>query len=82
MLWELGIAAPGEQVPEGTQLALPLDVPAAPKLRELEPWESMIADYATTGLTLGSHPMALLRGELAAGVVAAATSRRCATRSA
>jgi error-prone DNA polymerase len=56
-------------VPEGTQLALPLDVPAAPKLRELEPWESMIADYATTGLTLGSHPMALLRGELAAGVV-------------
>jgi error-prone DNA polymerase len=69
VLWELGIAAPGEQVPEGTQLALPLDVPAAPKLRELEPWESMIADYATTGLTLGSHPMALLRGELAAGVV-------------
>jgi error-prone DNA polymerase len=56
-------------VPEGTQLALPLDVPAAPKLRELEPWESMIADYATTGLTLGSHPMALLRGELGAGVV-------------
>jgi error-prone DNA polymerase len=69
VLWELGIAAPGEQVPEGTQLALPLDVPAAPKLRELEPWESMIADYATTGLTLGRHPMALLRGELAAGVV-------------
>jgi error-prone DNA polymerase len=56
-------------VPEGTQLALPLDVPAAPKLRELEPWESMIADYATTGLTLGRHPMALLRGELPAGVV-------------
>jgi error-prone DNA polymerase len=69
VLWELGIAAPGEQVPEGTQLSLPLDVPAAPQLRELEPWESMIADYATTGLTLGSHPMALLRGELAAGVV-------------
>ena len=27
VLWELGIAAPGEQVPEGTQLALPLERP-------------------------------------------------------
>ena len=69
VLWELGIAAPGDAVPDGTQLALPLDVPEAPALRELEPWESMIADYATTGLTLGQHPMALLRGELPAGTV-------------
>src|SRR5215217_2009110 len=69
VLWELGIAAPGEQVPEGTQLALPLDVPAAPRLRELEPWEGVIADYATTGLTLGRHPMALLRADLPAGTV-------------
>jgi error-prone DNA polymerase len=67
VLWELGIAAPGDPVPDGTQLALPLDVPDAPALRELEPWESMIADYATTGLTLGRHPMALLRVELPAG---------------
>jgi error-prone DNA polymerase len=69
VLWELGIAAPGEQVPDGTQLALPLDLPEAPVLRELEPWESMIADYATTGLTLGRHPMALLRADLPAGTV-------------
>src|SRR6478609_7640569 len=69
VLWELGIAAPGEQVPDGTQLALPLDLPEAPVLRELEPWESMIADYATTGLTLGRHPMALLRSDLPAGTV-------------
>ena len=69
VLWELGIAAPGDPVPDGTQLALPLDVPAAPSLRELDPWESMIADYATTGLTLGRHPMALLRGDLPAGTV-------------
>ena len=41
----------------------------APALRELEPWESMIADYATTGLTLGRHPMALLRAELPEGTV-------------
>jgi error-prone DNA polymerase len=69
VLWELGIAAPGEPVQDGTQLSLPLDVPAAPELRELEPWESMIADYATTGLTLGRHPMALLRPQLPAGTV-------------
>jgi error-prone DNA polymerase len=69
ILWELGVAAPGEPVHEGTQLSLPLDVPGAPALRELEPWEGMIADYATTGLTLGRHPMALLRPELPAGTV-------------
>ena len=69
VLWELGVAAPGEPVQDGTQLSLPLDVPAAPALRELEPWESMIADYTTTGLTLGRHPMALLRDELPAGTV-------------
>ena len=51
----------------------PARAPARPAggavLRELEPWESMIADYATTGLTLGRHPMALLRAELPAGTV-------------
>jgi error-prone DNA polymerase len=69
ILWELGVAAPGEPVQDGTQLSLPLDVPGAPALRELEPWEGMIADYATTGLTLGRHPMALLRPDLPAGTV-------------
>jgi error-prone DNA polymerase len=69
VLWELGVAAPGETVQDGTQLSLPLELPAAPELRELEPWESMIADYATTGLTLGRHPMALLRPQLPAGTV-------------
>ena len=79
-LWQLGVAAPGDELPDGTQLALPLDVPAPPRLRKLEPWEAMVADYATTGLTLGRHPMALLRGGLPAGTVTAATWRRCATR--
>ena len=69
VLWELGVAAPGEPVQDGTQLSLPLDLPGAPELRELEPWEGMIADYATTGLTLGAHPMALLRPQLPAGTV-------------
>ncbi|MEO8690981.1 MAG: OB-fold nucleic acid binding domain-containing protein, partial [Solirubrobacteraceae bacterium] len=69
VLWELGVAAPGETVQDGTQLSLPLELPGAPELRVLEPWESMIADYATTGLTLGRHPMALLRPQLPAGTV-------------
>ena len=68
-LWQLGVAAPGAPVREGTQLALPLDTPAPPELRELAPWESMVADYATTGLTLGEHPLALLRGQMPEGAV-------------
>ena len=30
-LWQLGVAAPGERMDGGTQLALPLDLPAAPR---------------------------------------------------
>ena len=68
-LWRLGVAAPGAAVKEGTQLALPLDLPGAPALEPLAAWDAMVADYATTGLTLGSHPVALLRAELPAGSV-------------
>ena len=71
-LWQLGVAAPGRNVPGGTQLALPLDLPAPPRLHELSAWESMLADYGTTGLTVDTHPLALLRHRLPAG---AATSR-------
>jgi error-prone DNA polymerase len=71
-LWQLGVAAPGERVREGTQLALPLEVPAAPELRTLDRWEGMVADYATTGLTLGPHPLKLLRPALPAGSVSCA----------
>ena len=34
-LWQLGVATPGRRVPGGVQLALPLDLPAPPELREL-----------------------------------------------
>ena len=68
-LWRLGVAAPGTGLDEGTQLALPLDLPGAPALESLSAWDSMIADYATTGLTLGPHPVALVRPELPAGAV-------------
>ncbi len=68
-LWQLGVATPGTKVPGGTQLALPLDLPAPPSLRSLSEWESMLADYGTTGLTTQAHPMALLRHRLRADAV-------------
>jgi len=72
VLWQLGIATPGRSVPGGVQLALPLDLPPPPPLRELSSWESMLADYATTGLTARTHPMALLRERLPTGTIASA----------
>ncbi len=65
-LWRLGIAAAPLSVHgrEGTQLTLPLDLPSAPRLARLGPWESMLADYATTGLTTATHPLELLRDGL------------------
>ena len=43
--------------------------PGAPALDPLAAWDAMVADYATTGLTLGPHPVELLRPELPAGAV-------------
>jgi error-prone DNA polymerase len=51
---------------EGTQLSLPLELPAAPELTRLSGWEAMVADYATTGLTTGPHALGLLRERLLA----------------
>ncbi|HTU85904.1 MAG TPA: error-prone DNA polymerase [Solirubrobacteraceae bacterium] len=68
-LWQLGVATPGRRVPGGMQLALPLDLPAPPQLRSLTQWESMLADYGATGLTVHSHPMELMRDRLPAGLV-------------
>ena len=64
-LWQLGMAAPGKGAGEGTQLALPLELPAAPSLRPLGRWQRLIADYATSGVTVGDHAMAILRKRLA-----------------
>jgi error-prone DNA polymerase len=75
-LWQLGVAAPGERIDGGTQLALPLDLPAAPRLRELNDWESLLADYGTTGVTLGAHPLELLRPTLPAEAVTSADLHR------
>ena len=63
-LWAAGIAAPGRRHEAGTQMALPLETPGAPELEPLGPWGEAIADYRSTGMTLGEHPMALMRAGL------------------
>src|SRR4051794_28216024 len=65
-LWGLGVAMPGERVPSGTQLALPLEPHAGPELRALSAWERMLADYGSTGVTLREHPLELMRPGLPA----------------
>ncbi|MCD6727546.1 MAG: DNA polymerase III subunit alpha [Solirubrobacteraceae bacterium] len=66
-LWRLGVAAPPvARGREGVQLALALELPGAPRLDPLGRWDAMLADYATTGLTTATHPLALLRDDLAA----------------
>jgi error-prone DNA polymerase len=60
-LWEVGVVGTGRRSEEGTQMALPLEAPEAPWLDPLGEWGEMIADYRSTGMTLGEHPMALMR---------------------
>jgi error-prone DNA polymerase len=74
LLWELGLAFRPATVPGSgggqRQLALALDAAAAtPKLPEQTPWERMLADYRTTSLSVGSHPLALLRPRLSEEVL-------------
>jgi error-prone DNA polymerase len=63
-LWRLGVAAPGHSAGEGTQLALPLGLPEAPRLRKLGRWQRLIADYSTAGVAVGDHAMAILRARI------------------
>ncbi len=69
-LWRLGVATPGRRVPQGTQLALGLELPQAPQLQRLGAWGELLADYDTTGLTARSHPLAQLRPALPRAVAA------------
>jgi len=74
LLWELGFAPRAQTVPgsggEESQLALPLDPTAAtPALREHSDWERMLADYRTTSLSVGVHPLRLLRPHLPEGTL-------------
>jgi error-prone DNA polymerase len=63
-LWALGVATPERRVPGGTQLALALDPGPLPALRELGRWEALLANYATSGVTVDDHALAILRPRL------------------
>ncbi|HSZ04567.1 MAG TPA: DNA polymerase III subunit alpha [Solirubrobacteraceae bacterium] len=79
-LWQLGMATPAEMLGDGdgavaggeqaAQLALPLELPAAPALRPLGRWQRLIADYSTSGVTIGEHALAILRERLTVPMLA------------
>jgi error-prone DNA polymerase len=72
LLWRLGVSARGETVAGGSrQLALPLGPTAEiPELRPQTDWERMLADYRHTGISVGMHPLELLRPHLSTACVA------------
>jgi error-prone DNA polymerase len=71
LLWSVGFVPTPENLGGGAvQLALPLEPTApAPELRPQSEWERMLADYRTTGLSVGVHPLELLRPHLPGDVV-------------
>jgi error-prone DNA polymerase len=66
LLWRLGATPRGESVGGGArQLALPLEpTTETPELPAQTDWERMLADYKHTSLSVGVHPMELLRPHL------------------
>jgi error-prone DNA polymerase len=73
LLWRLGLAPRSASVGAGgaeRQLALLLEPTSEiPDLPEQTPWERMLADYRTTSLSVGVHPLELLRPHLPAQVL-------------
>ncbi len=67
-LWRVGVVASARGAAGATQLALPLEPPAAPELEPLGEWGKLIADYRSTGMVLGKHPLELLRPGLPASI--------------
>jgi error-prone DNA polymerase len=74
LLWRLGVTPRGETVSGGSrQLALPLEPTAeVPELPRQTDWELMLADYAHTSMSVGVHPLELLRPHLPPGVATSA----------
>ena len=72
LLWELGLV-PRAQTVHGSggeehQLALPLDPTVeTPELAQQTCWERMLADYRLTSVSVGVHPLQLLRPHLPDG---------------
>jgi error-prone DNA polymerase len=63
-LWQLGVVTPAKRTPRGDQLALELPLARPPELPALTDWESMIANYTATGISIEHHPLGLLREQL------------------
>jgi error-prone DNA polymerase len=80
-LWRLGVVSGAKRGGFGEQLALPLEAPPAPRLRGLGGWELAVADYESTGMTLGTHPMALIRPGLDEDVASSRSLRERRNRS-
>jgi error-prone DNA polymerase len=60
-LWRVGVAGAGRGRGGSDQLALAIEPPEPPRLRPLGDWGKMIADYRSTGISLGPHPLELMR---------------------
>jgi error-prone DNA polymerase len=74
LLWQLGLVPRPASVPgtegKAKQLALPLEPTVeTPELPEPTVWERMLADYRTTSLSVGVHPLELLRPHLPRGTL-------------
>ena len=74
LLWQLGLVPRPTTVPgsggEEKQLALPLEATVAtPDLPEPTAWERMLDDYRTTSLSVGVHPLELMRPHLPPGTL-------------
>jgi error-prone DNA polymerase len=86
LLWELGLVPRAQSVPgsggEQHQLALALEPTAeTPDLPEQTPWERMLADYRRTSLSVGVHPLQLLRPHLPKAVLSSEELRAAPNRS-
>src|SRR5207248_10964593 len=77
LLWQLGLVPRPTSVPgtdgKAKQLALPLEpTVATPDLPEPTVWERMLTDYRTTSLSVGIHPLELMRPHLPPGTLSTA----------
>jgi error-prone DNA polymerase len=69
LLWQLGLVFRPQSVPgtggQAKQLTLSLGpTTETPELPDLTRWERMLSDYRQTGLSVGVHPLELLRPHL------------------
>jgi error-prone DNA polymerase len=86
LLWQLGLVRRPRTIPGSggaqQQLALPLEpTVATPAFPEPTVWERLLADYRTTSLSVGVHPLELLRPHLPPGTLSTEELRERPDRS-